>query len=112
MTFPATLETPGSQSRPPSDAALLERIAAGDIRALWELCARHAAALRAVAFSILRDASEAELVVQSVFQDVRYEAARFDPAHFPVLSWLTENTRDAALRAHPHPHTHPAAAAS
>lgn len=87
---------------PPSDTALLEQIAAGDSKALWELCTRHGAALRAVAFAILHDAAAAERAVQSTFQEVRYEAGRFDPAHFPVLSWLTEVTRTAALaRAHP-----------
>jgi RNA polymerase sigma-70 factor (ECF subfamily) len=100
-----------SPDKPASDMALLEQVAAGDTSALWELSNRHAADLRAVAFGILRDASEAERVVQTVFQDVRYHAARFDPAHFPVFAWLTESTRAAALtRAHPHtPH---AAAAS
>lgn len=98
----AGLDLPGSPSHQPSDATLLERIAAGDIRALWALSTRHAATLRAVAFDILRDASEAERVVQAVFQDVRYEAARFDPSHFPVHAWLTETTRAGAIaRAHP-----------
>lgn len=102
MTIAASLALSGSQSHPPSDSALLDRVAAGDIRALWSLSTRHAAALRAVAFGILRDAPEAERVVQSVFQDVRYEATRFDPAHFPVLAWLSEMTRAAAIaRAQP-----------
>ena len=96
------VEAHESPDKPASDVALLERVAAGDTRALWELSTRHAAALRAVAFNILRDATEAERVVQSVFQDVRYQAARFDRAHFPVLSWLTESTRAAAIaRAQP-----------
>ena len=87
---------------PASDTALLEQIAAGDRTALWELCTRHGAALRAVAFTMLHDAADAERAVQAAFQEVRYEAGRFDPAHFPVLSWLTEVTRTAALaRAHP-----------
>src|SRR5690349_7758967 len=95
MSASASLDLPAG--RQPSDAALLDRIAAGDVRALWALSTRHAAALRAVAFGILRDASEAERVVQGVFQDVRYEAARFDPAHFPVHAWLTDVTRSAAI---------------
>lgn len=87
---------------PVSDTALLEQIAAGDSKALWELCTRHGAALRAVAFALLHDAAAAERAVQAAFQEVRYEAGRFDPAHFPVLSWLTEVTRASALaRAHP-----------
>ena len=90
------------QTPPISDTALLEQIAAGDGKALWELCTRHGATLRAIAFAILHDAAAAERAVQAAFQEVRYEAGRFDPAHFPVLSWLTEVTRTAALAgAHP-----------
>ncbi len=100
-----------SPDKPASDVALLEQVAAGDVRALWELSLRHTATLRAVAFTILHDAAEAERVVQSTFQEVRYQAARFDPAHFPVLSWLTEMTRAAAI-ARPQPRTHPAPAVS
>ncbi len=83
--------------RPWSDLALLERIAAGDARTLWELAARYGATLREVAFGILRDATAADDVVQATFQDVRYAAARFDPAHFPVERWLVDLTRVRAL---------------
>ena len=85
-------------NQPPSDIALLERVAAGDVRALWELSARHSLSLRALAFSILRDPVDAEQVVQATFREVRYEAARFDPAHFPVFGWLAELTRVGALQ--------------
>lgn len=110
MTVAASTSLSGSPSHPLSDAALLDRVAAGDIRALWALSTRHAGALRAVAFGILRDASEAERVVQSVFQEVRYAATRFDPAHFPVLGWLTELTRAGAI-GRAQSSRHPAAAA-
>jgi RNA polymerase sigma-70 factor, ECF subfamily len=78
--------------------ALLERVAGGDVRALWELSARHALSLRALAFSLLHDPVVAEQVVQATFREVRYEAARFDPAHFPVFGWLAELTRLGALQ--------------
>ncbi len=111
MTLRPRLETHQLENHPASDIALLESIAAGDTRALWDLSTRHAAELRAVAFGILRDASEAGRVVQSVFEDVRYQAARFDPAHFPVLAWLTDVTRAAAI-ARAQPRTRPTPAAS
>jgi len=97
MTLIPVVERP-SREQTVSDMALLERVAAGDVPALWELSARHALSLRALAFSILRDPIAAEDVVQSTFKEVRYEAARFDPAHFPVFSWLAEMTRLSALR--------------
>jgi len=81
-----------------SDVALLERVAAGDERALWELSSRHGSDLRDLAFTILRDPVDAERVVQSTFHEVRYEAARFDPGHFPVDRWLAELTRVGALQ--------------
>ena len=83
---------------PQSDVALLERVAAGDLRALWELSVRHSISLRALAFGILHDPVDAEQVVQAAFREVRYEAARFDPAHFPVFGWLEELTRVGALQ--------------
>jgi DNA-directed RNA polymerase specialized sigma24 family protein len=76
---------------------LLERVAAGDQHALWELSIRHGAALREAAFSVVHDAVAADRAVQSAFQEVRYQAAHFDPAHFPVRRWLMEMTRAAAL---------------
>ncbi len=87
-----------AQDQPESDVALLELVAAGDIRALWELSVRHSMNLRALAFGILHDPVDAEQVVQAAFREVRYEAARFDPAHFPVLGWLAELTRVGALQ--------------
>ena len=87
-----------AQDQPESDVALLELVAAGDIRALWELSVRHSMNLRALAFGILHDPVDAEQVVQAAFREVRYEAARFDPAHFPVFGWLAELTRIGALQ--------------
>ncbi|HXI64010.1 MAG TPA: hypothetical protein VNH14_05840 [Gemmatimonadales bacterium] len=81
-----------------SDVALLERVASGDERALWELSSRHGSDLRDLAFTILHDPVDAERVVQSTFHEVRYEAARFDPGHFPVDRWLAELTRVGALQ--------------
>ena len=79
------VETRSSREQAVSDVALLERVAEGDGRALSELSARHSLSLRALAFGILRDAVQAEQVVQTTFREVRYEAGRFDPAHFPVF---------------------------
>jgi len=92
------VEARQSREQSVSDVALLDRVAEGDVRALSELSARHSLSLRALAFGILRDAVEAEQVVQSTFREVRYEAGRFDPAHFPVFGWLSELTRVSALQ--------------
>ena len=73
----------------PSDVTLLERVASGDERALWELSSRHGSDLRDLAFTILHDPVDAERVVQSTFHEVRYEAARFDPE---VVGWRRRST--------------------
>ena len=92
------VESRQSREQSVSDIALLERVAGGDSRALSELAARHCLSLRALAFGILRDAVEAEQIVQATFREVRFEAVRFDPAHFPVFGWLAEVTRVGALQ--------------
>ena len=92
------VETRSSREQAVSDVALLERVAEGDGRALSELSARHSLSLRALAFGILRDAVQAEQIVQAAFSELRYEAARFDPSHFPVFGWLSELTRLGALQ--------------
>jgi len=92
------VEARRSREQSVSDVTLLDRVASGDVRALSELSARHSLSLRALAFGILRDAVEAEQVVQATFCEVRYEAGRFDPAHFPVFGWLSELTRVGALQ--------------
>jgi RNA polymerase sigma-70 factor (ECF subfamily) len=92
------VETRTSREQAVSDVTLLERVAEGDVRALSELSARHSLSLRALALGMLRDPVEAEQVVQATFRAVRYEAARFDLAHFPVFGWLAELTRVGALQ--------------
>ena len=82
---------------PLSDVVLLELIAAGEQRGLWELSTRYSGALRELAFGLVHDGAAAERAVQVAFQEVRYQAAQFDPAHFPVRRWLMEITRAAAL---------------
>jgi len=79
------------------DSVLLECVAAGEERALWELSARHGASLYALAYSILGDAARAEEALRRTYEDARYDAARFDPTHFPVLRWLSDVTREHAL---------------
>jgi hypothetical protein len=45
----------------------------------------------------VHDTTAADRAVQAAFREVRYQSAHFDPAHFPVLRWLMEVTRTAAL---------------
>src|SRR5438477_10673032 len=87
-----------SREQSVSDVALLERVAEGDVRAVSELSARHSLSLRALAFGILRDAVEAEQIVQATFRQLRYEPGRFNPPHVPLFGGLSELTRVGALQ--------------
>ena len=82
---------------PPRDSVLLERVAGGDRQALAELVARYSASLYALAFAILSDPAEAQEIVDRAFRNVRWEAQRFHPTHYPVGRWLADATREAAV---------------
>ena len=84
-------------NRAVSDCLLLEQVAAGEVAALWELSARYRSALCRRAAEILTDEAEAEHLVGTAFRQLRYEAARFDPAQFPVRRWLNEMIEDKAF---------------
>ena len=69
-----------------------------ELRSTLDQSLQTVSSLRALALGILRDPVVAEQVVQATFREVRYEAARFDPSHFPVFGWLAELTRVSALQ--------------
>jgi RNA polymerase sigma-70 factor (ECF subfamily) len=79
------------------DATLVRRIAAGDERALGALYDRWSAAVYALVLHIVRDASEAEDVVEEVFWQAWRQAARYEPERGGVSTWLLTMTRSRAL---------------
>src|SRR3954447_15417463 len=72
----------------PSDVLLVARCADGDEGALAELYDLFGRAAYALALRIVRDASQAEDVVQEAFLDLWRSAARFDPARSRPASYL------------------------
>jgi RNA polymerase sigma-70 factor (ECF subfamily) len=80
-----------------ADEALLENTARGNKEALAVLFRRYARLVRTVAHRILRDASEADDLVQEVFLFVFRKAALFDPARGSVRSWLVQVTWHRAI---------------
>ena len=72
---------------PTADAALLQRMADGDLDALGTLYDRHAADLLRFA-KRMGAAPEAEDIVQSVFLRALSIAANFDPAASTARPWL------------------------
>jgi RNA polymerase sigma-70 factor, ECF subfamily len=73
-----------------SDEDLLERLVAGDHDSLAVLFDRYHRLVYSVAFRIVRDASEAEDVVQTVFLNVFEAAAKFDPAKGTLKVWILQ----------------------
>jgi RNA polymerase sigma-70 factor (ECF subfamily) len=77
--------------------ALLLRLARGDRAALGELYDLYAGLVHGLALRVLRDASEAEDVVQEVFMQVWRQAGRYDPARGRPEAWVCTMARTRAL---------------
>ena len=77
--------------------ALVRRLSAGDHQALGEFYDRYAGLVNALALRILRDAADAEDVVQEVFVQVWRQASRFDPSRGAPEAWLCTVARTRAL---------------
>ncbi len=89
----ARRRAPGASTLPamapePSDVLLVARCANGDEGALAELYDLFGRAAYALALRIVRDASQAEDVVQEAFLDLWRSAARFDPSRSRPASYL------------------------
>lgn len=96
VNFEAVLDDPQGQVRT-LDRALVERMAAGEERALGELYDRHGGMAYALALAIVREGADAEEVVADVFGQVWRNAARYDPGRGSVAGWLATITRTRAL---------------
>ena len=79
----------------PDDAALVDRVRAGDARAFEELIRRHAGAAYAVALAVVGTAAEAEDVCQDAWLRAleRLDSLR-EPARF--AAWLLQVVRNTA----------------
>jgi RNA polymerase sigma-70 factor (ECF subfamily) len=73
-----------------SDEALIAQICEGSREALAVLFRRHARAVRAVAYRVLRDTSEADDLVQDVFLLVHRDSATFDSSKSPGRFWILQ----------------------
>lgn len=80
-----------------ADQAALGRAAAGDATGLAALYDAHARLIYSLALRILRDASEAEDVVQEVFLQAWRQASRYDPSRGAVAAWLLMLARSRAI---------------
>jgi RNA polymerase sigma-70 factor (ECF subfamily) len=80
-----------------SDEILLERISDGSMDALASLFSRYARTVRGVAYRVLRDASEADDLLQDIFVLVHRLSARFDSSKGSARFWILQMTYRRAI---------------
>lgn len=80
-----------------SDEVLLDAVRGGNKESLTILFRRHARAVRAVAFRILRDQSEADDLLQEVFLFLFRKAGLFDATKGSARSWIIQATYHRAI---------------
>jgi RNA polymerase sigma-70 factor (ECF subfamily) len=86
-----------SKAAQPSDVELLERIKAGDGRAVGDLYDRYAAMLFPLSLRIVRDRGEAEDVLHDAFITVSERAAQYVPERGAVVAWLVTLVRNLSI---------------
>jgi RNA polymerase sigma-70 factor, ECF subfamily len=80
-----------------SDESLLSHTCSGDRDALAALFERYARLIRSVAFRILRDAAEAEDLVQDLFLFIQRKCDVFDSSKSTARSWIVQMAYHRAL---------------
>lgn len=80
-----------------SDESLLGQICTGDREALAALFERYARLTRSVAVRILRDAAEAEDLVQDLFLFIQRKCSIFDSSKSTARSWIVQMAYHRAL---------------
>jgi len=86
-----------STARELSDEALMAQVCDGDRDALASLFRRYARIVRRVAYRVLRDASEADDLVQDIFLLVHRLCRTFDSSKSPVRFWILQMTYRRAI---------------
>lgn len=91
------LRVTGDSSRDTADLALVERMRGGDEGALATLYDRWADRVHSLAVQLLRDARDAEDIVEETFWQAWRNATRFEVARGTVGAWLLTICRSRAL---------------
>ncbi|MBK8937444.1 MAG: sigma-70 family RNA polymerase sigma factor [Polyangiaceae bacterium] len=80
-----------------ADAAAVERLRAGDARAVAVLYEHHGRTAFGLALKIVRDQGDAEDVVHDAFVAIVNRADQYHPARGSVAAWLVTTVRNLAL---------------
>jgi len=88
---------PSIAAHDPSDEALITRICGSDREALASLFRRYARIVRGVAYRVLRDASEADDLLQDIFLLVHRLCGTFDSSKSSARFWILQMTYRRAI---------------
>src|SRR6266404_9896952 len=88
-TLSSSAATHGAESEI-SDETLIAQICEGSREALADLFRRHARIVRGVAYRVLRDASEADDLLQDVFVLIHRLCKTFDGSRSPAKFWILQ----------------------
>jgi RNA polymerase sigma-70 factor (ECF subfamily) len=88
---------PSITAHDPTDEALMARVCNGDREALASLFRRHARVVRGVAYRVLRDASEADDLLQDIFLLVHRLCRTFDSSKASARFWIMQMTYRRAI---------------
>jgi RNA polymerase sigma-70 factor (ECF subfamily) len=80
-----------------SDEGLMASICDGDKEAMASLFRRYARIVRGVAYRVLRDASEADDLLQDIFLLIHRKCGMFDAARGPARFWILQMTYHRAI---------------
>ena len=80
-----------------SDEALMAEICEGSRKALALLFRRYARVVRAVAYRVLRDTSEADDLLQDIFLLIHRKSGTFDASRGPARFWILQMTYHRAI---------------
>jgi len=84
-------------NQPDRDRSALERMVAGDTRALEEIYDRHGDLLYSLVRRILSRAEDAEDVIQEIWLQAWRGARTYDPRRGTVCGWLVSMARSRAI---------------
>lgn len=79
------------------DEALLRQVCDGSREALGLLFRRYARIVRGVAYRVLRDACEADDLLQDIFLLIQRKCGLFDSSRGPARSWILQMTYHRAI---------------
>jgi RNA polymerase sigma-70 factor (ECF subfamily) len=83
-----------------ADEVLMAQLGEGNREALAVLFRRHARTVRAIAYRAVRDASEADDLVQDIFLLVHRDAKAFDSAKGTACSWIFQIAHRRGISRH------------